>query len=96
MDNRCEVTKYLIALARYDEAEERARETLAIARERHEDVWAAVTLQYLAAVAALRPWTVAENGAEIRSRTAQILGFCDARLSRREGVFSFLRSASKG
>jgi hypothetical protein len=81
MDYRSEVTRYLVALARYEEAEERARETLTIARERHEDVYAAFTLQYLAFIAALRPRTVAEGGTEICSRAAQILGFSNARMS---------------
>jgi tetratricopeptide (TPR) repeat protein len=81
MDCRSEVTRYLIALARYDEAEEHALEMLSIARERHEDAFAACALQYLAAIAALRPEAVAEGMAEVRSRAAQILGFSDARIA---------------
>ncbi len=81
LEIRSEVTRYLIALARYDEAEEHAREMLTIARERHEDVFTAFALQYLAAIAALRPRAVAEGGAEICSRAAQMLGFVDARIA---------------
>jgi predicted ATPase len=81
LDHRSDLMRYLIALARYDEGGKQAREMLTIARERHEDVYAAFALQYLAAIAALRPPVVAEGGAEIRSRAAQILGFSDARIA---------------
>jgi hypothetical protein len=81
MDYRSDVTIYLTALARYDEGGEHAREMLTIARERHEDVYAAFALQDLAAIAALRPRAVAEGGAEMRSGAAQILGFSDARIA---------------
>ena len=87
MDYRSDVTIYLIALARYDEGGEHAREMLAIARERLEDVYAAFALQYLAAIAALRARAVAEGGAEIRSRAAQILGFSE-RAHREEKAFT--------
>ncbi|MBV8198316.1 MAG: hypothetical protein JO263_09275, partial [Candidatus Eremiobacteraeota bacterium] len=81
MDCRSELTRYLIALARYDEAEEHAREMLRIARERHEDVFAACALQYLAASAALRSATVVEGMTDVRPRVAQLLGFSDARIA---------------
>ncbi len=68
-------------LARYDEAEERAREMLTIARERREDVYAAIALQHLGAIAALRPPAAAEGGAGRRSHSRPDLGLSDARIT---------------
>jgi predicted ATPase len=71
---------YLIALGRYDEAEERAREALALAREQQQDVLVAWTLQHLGAIAALRPHSGSYGAFDAYARAARILGFVDARL----------------
>lgn len=80
MDTRCDVARYLIALARYDEAEKVARETVVIARERHEDVYAIFSVQHLGEILALRPQSVAERSAKERSLAARLLGLSDARI----------------
>jgi hypothetical protein len=69
---------YLIALGRYDEAEERACEALALAREQQQDVLVAWTLQHLGAIAALRPQVSTESATNAYGRAAPILGFVDA------------------
>ncbi len=81
LDIRNDVMRHLIWLARYDMAEERARELLAIARERHEDVYVSLALQHLGAIAALRPHAGAPRAAEARRQAARILGFSEARIA---------------
>ena len=71
---------YLIALGRYDDAEERACEALALAREQQQDVLVAWTLQHLGAIAALRPQVSTQDAPRAYARAARILGFVDARL----------------
>ena len=71
---------YLIALGRYDDAEERAREALALAREQQQDVLVAWTLLHLGAIAALRPNVSSEGAPNAYGQAARILGFVDARL----------------
>jgi predicted ATPase/transcriptional regulator with XRE-family HTH domain len=77
MDARDALTKNLIWLGRYDPAEERAREMLGIARERHEDVYAAFALQHLGSIIALRPHVAAQA----RLHAARVLGFSEARIA---------------
>jgi hypothetical protein len=86
MDLRTEMAKYLVDLARYDEAEQRARETLSFARERHEDVLAAFALLHLAAIVLLRPLGETERAADVRSQAARILGFSYARIAKMGSV----------
>jgi predicted ATPase/DNA-binding XRE family transcriptional regulator len=71
---------YLIALARYDEGRERAREALELAIERELTVAAAHSLQHLAAIAALRPQSPITKVAGKDTEAARVLGFVDARL----------------
>ena len=71
---------YLIALGRYDDAEERACEALALAREQQQDVLVAWTLQHLGAITALRPQVSNQGALNAYGRAARILGFVDARL----------------
>jgi predicted ATPase/class 3 adenylate cyclase/Arc/MetJ family transcription regulator len=76
---------YLVALERYDEARQSAREGLADARDAQFDVYIAFTLQHLAAVGALRqpsPAAIHEDGA----RAARLLGYVDARLAALEAL----------
>ncbi|MFY9720535.1 MAG: tetratricopeptide repeat protein, partial [Candidatus Cybelea sp.] len=72
---------YLLASARYDEAENRAREALGIATEQHLDVVAAYALQHFAAGLALRPHDTHDGRYAAYSRSARILGFVDAQLA---------------
>lgn len=68
----------LTAFGRFDEAEERAREQLALAREQGAAVIGAWALQHLAAIAALRERP--EGDVSQCARASRILGFVDARL----------------
>ncbi|MGC9992495.1 MAG: helix-turn-helix domain-containing protein [Candidatus Cybelea sp.] len=86
-DTRCiasalnAMSVYLLALDRYNEAEDRAREGLDIASEHHLDVVAAYTLQHLAAISTLRPREVESDRYEAFARAARVQGFVDARLT---------------
>ena len=75
------MSAYLIALGWYDEAEVRARDALARAREQQRDAVVAFALQHLAAVAVLRPQAKPECTRETCVRGARILGFVDGRLT---------------
>ena len=69
---------YLVALARYDEAEAHAREALNVGRKARLAGVLAQALQHLAAVAALRPQDIPDRRAEACIKAARILGFVDA------------------
>jgi predicted ATPase/DNA-binding XRE family transcriptional regulator len=71
---------YLVALARYDEAGERARQALELTREQQLDALTAWTLQHLAAIAALQPPFGLERATDPRARAARVLGYVDVRL----------------
>jgi predicted ATPase/transcriptional regulator with XRE-family HTH domain len=75
------VTKYLLSLARHDEARERAIEALELALERQLAAIAAWSLQYLATIATLRPDVGARCKVQRHAQTARIFGFVDARLA---------------
>ena len=70
-----DMSLYLIALDRYDEAEECTREALTLAREAHLDVFAAHALQHLAVLPVLRRKT------DAYAKASRILGFVNARLA---------------
>jgi tetratricopeptide (TPR) repeat protein len=74
---RVSVSQYLIALGRYEEAQEYARDALAAAREEHFDVYAAHSLGRLATIAALRATSATPDA---HASAARILGFVEARL----------------
>jgi predicted ATPase/ribosome-binding protein aMBF1 (putative translation factor) len=79
------IALYLVLLDRYDEAETRAREALALALDyrresRHLEFLAAQALQHLAATKALRVGPAQERR-RFCSQSARILGFVDARLA---------------
>jgi predicted ATPase len=73
---------YLIALQRYDEARESAREALALAARQENAVLVATALQHLVACAALR--RVEEDAQADTMRAARLIGFVDARLTELE------------
>ncbi len=73
----CNVTAYLVALGRYDEARTSGREALAMARDAHHQVAVTWALQHLAAVAALDPHRAGDG----RARAARLLGYVDERLA---------------
>jgi predicted ATPase len=75
------MSAYLIALARYDEAEIHARQALEFNRERNIYYEVAFALQHLAAVATLRPEHDTECHARERAQAARLLGFVDTRLA---------------
>jgi tetratricopeptide (TPR) repeat protein len=66
---------YLLALERYEEARQNAREALALAVREKSALWSAFALQHLAAIAALQG-----DGAQ----AAPLLGFVDARIAQLE------------
>jgi len=73
------VAAYAIALDRFDEAREAAKEALTAALDLQYRVIVVLALQHLAAVAALKPNVAADAGAA-QIRAAHILGFVEARL----------------
>ena len=75
------VSECLISLARYDEAEECAREALDLARENQRSVHACWALESLGTIAAMRPQGVTEPAPRTFARAAQILGCVDAHLA---------------
>jgi hypothetical protein len=86
IDLRTDVARYFIDVARYDEAKSHVRETLTLARERHQDVYAAFALQHLASIAVLQAQSFAERAVDVCPRAARILGFADARIAQRGSV----------
>ena len=76
-----DMSAYLIALGRYDEAAARACEALALARDYQRDVYVAWALQHLAAIAVLRSRAESEREPSPYVQAARILGFVDARLA---------------
>jgi predicted ATPase/class 3 adenylate cyclase len=77
----CNLAAYLVSLCRWVEAASRAREALALARERGIAVAAVWALQHLAAIAALRPGADFAAPLEDRRRAARLLGFVDSRIA---------------
>jgi predicted ATPase/transcriptional regulator with XRE-family HTH domain len=71
----------LIALGRYDEAEDRAREALDIPIGYQGAANFAYAVQHVAAVAALRPEATAERRSQAYRRAAQLMGYIDACLA---------------
>jgi predicted ATPase/class 3 adenylate cyclase len=78
---------YLVALDRYDEAREHAREALTLAARQENAVLVATTLQHLAACVALRPGE--EEAKANKARAASLIGFVDARLTELENHREF-------
>lgn len=80
------IALYLVSLGRYDEAEARAREALALALDyrsesRHLEFLAAQAMQHLAATKALRENPDTDERRRHTSQAARLLGFVDARLA---------------
>jgi tetratricopeptide (TPR) repeat protein len=71
------IAAYLVALQRWDEAGEHAREALNKARRANDDIVALFALQHLAAAFALRADKT--DGRKLRASAAQLLGYVDAR-----------------
>ncbi len=72
----CNMTAYLVALDRWDEARDCGREALTLARDAQSDVLAVAATQHLAAVAALHAL-----GDDDHARAARLLGYVDARFT---------------
>ena len=68
---------YLISLARYDEAEQRARAALALAIELQQDALAASALLHIAVVAARRAELESEGRLAAYAGVARLLGFVE-------------------
>jgi predicted ATPase/DNA-binding XRE family transcriptional regulator len=77
----CNMTSYLIALGRFDEARETAQDGLDCSRDVHADVLTVLIEQHIAAIAALDPHTDAGTALERRERAARLLGYVDARFA---------------
>jgi predicted ATPase len=73
------VTAYLIALERYDDARTSGREALVRARDAQWEIGTAFALQHLAAVAALQQM-LGTGHDEVHARAAHLTGYVDARL----------------
>jgi predicted ATPase/class 3 adenylate cyclase len=78
---------YLIALDRYDEGRDHAREALTLAARQESAVLVATALQHLAACAALR--VVEEEAQADKTRAARLIGFVDAHLTELENQREF-------
>jgi predicted ATPase/class 3 adenylate cyclase len=79
-----EMATFSIALGKFDDARTQARESLSIARELPSAVFVAHALRQLAIVAALRPQPDDHLRADLRERSARILGFVEKRLTELE------------
>jgi predicted ATPase/DNA-binding XRE family transcriptional regulator len=75
-----DISLYLCALQRYDEAALRAGEALALARERQSDIHVACALENLAAAAVLRRVAGTAGLSDCAATAARLLGHVDARL----------------
>jgi len=75
------ISASLIALGRYNEGEDCARQAVGFAREQQFEVLAAYALQNLAMAAALRAQSDARIAPSEYEKAARILGFVDARLA---------------
>jgi predicted ATPase/class 3 adenylate cyclase len=73
----CNIAAYLTALHRYDEARGHARDAVLLARDLEVQVLLTISLQHLAAVAALLP----DQDRDGIVRAARLLGYVDARLT---------------
>ncbi len=82
------VTAYLTALERYDEARLSARSAIGAARDAQLQVGIAWALQHLAATVVLRP-ADPTRAREERRRGARLLGYADARLTELESLREF-------
>jgi predicted ATPase/transcriptional regulator with XRE-family HTH domain len=81
MNGLIESASYHIVLAEFERARLCAREALDLSRERQWTPGLLVSMQHLAAIAALDPQRQSVSAAEARSGAARLLGFVDARLS---------------
>lgn len=72
---------YLVAAGRWDEARQRARESISRAAVARTEMETAYALQHFAAVSALRPARDDARAEENRVRAARLIGYADARLA---------------
>jgi predicted ATPase/class 3 adenylate cyclase len=79
----CNMTAYLIALVRYDEARARGREAMTVGRDAQAEVWVVFALQHLAGIAAFEP---ADDTSLVRRRAAHLLGYVDTRTTALDAV----------
>jgi predicted ATPase/class 3 adenylate cyclase len=82
----CNVASYLIALDRYDEAAERAREALTVSRDIQDEFEIAIAQQHVAAAAALRPLDDERIAREMLADAARLLGYVDARIEALDSI----------
>ena len=80
---------YLIAVDRFDEARTAAFEALEVARELQARMFSALSLQHLAAIAALHPVGDEVVGRAAAERSACLLGFVDAIIAELGAVREF-------
>jgi predicted ATPase/class 3 adenylate cyclase len=71
---------YLVELGEYNEAANDAREALILSRDSRAAVHVAVSLQHLAAVAAMRPKATSQDMGDDSIRAAYLLGYVDAQM----------------
>ncbi|HZY96486.1 MAG TPA: adenylate/guanylate cyclase domain-containing protein [Candidatus Cybelea sp.] len=80
------VAAYLVALARYDEAQSHTREALTLARGQQLAVAVLWALQHLAAIGALRQCDDPSTALVKRMRSARLLGYVDSRFATLETI----------
>ena len=74
------LSRYLVEVARYDEAKKNSHELLLLAREHHVDVQVVCAVDLATCVAILRPQEEADRAPSGYAKAGQVLGFVDAQL----------------
>lgn len=82
----CNEAAYLLALERFDEARDRAREALEMSHSVNDEVAVVIALQHLAAIATLRRDRDAASASDDRRRAARLLGYVDATIAALEAL----------
>ena len=84
------LSRYLVELARYDEAKKNSHELLLLAREHQLDIQVAWSLDVVACVAILRAQKAAVRAPSVYATAGRVLGFVDARLEALESGRDFI------
>lgn len=92
----CNMAAYCIALGRYDDARDRAREALKIARDVHYEIALIWAVQHLAGVAALRAHSEEASARDDSARAARLLAYVDTRLEALEALREYTEAQEYG
>ena len=84
------VSRYLVELGRFDEADKTSRELLVMSREHQLDLQAAFALDLLACVAISHPQEAAESALRSFESAGRVLGFVNVRLEALQATRDFI------